>query len=395
MKKNKNSGKVFVVVALDTEGPILDKKKLDIISDWKNTEKLIKLVTSSKFRNFFKDSENKGIVYSWFILTLTGFKTNPFKRPMRYHETYDFYLKKFKKNFLRNNDGIYWHNHQPAKSGIGNEWSNDWFSSNEYLNILNKLVVDRSFFPSCFRAGGRIEDNNLSHWLEEYIPFDYSNCSGEIDWDRIESDGKKLREVADWSSASTLWKGYRPSHKNYQDKGKMRRHIFRSVDCNSPVYEIKEKDIFEAFSLADKGDNAVLSIFEHDRRFSLIENIQDFTNKLKKISKEFKHIKFYFKNAQDASNLSLNLKVKKAPIFKIKICDDRRILISCKDQIFGSRPYACVKFKDKLSEVPLNKVGKSHWLTSSFKKNTSFDLFVVANNNSGYNKVTKKKINLI
>ena len=311
---------------------------------------------------------------------------------MKYHQTYDFYLKNFGKNFLNNNDGIYWHYHQPAKSGIGNEWSSDWFSSNEYLNILNKLVAERNFFPNCFRAGGRIEDNNLSHWLEEFIPFDYSNCSGDIDWNRIESDGKRLKDVADWSSASVKWNGYNPSHDNYQKKGKMCRYIFRSVDCNSPVYKIKEKDILDAFMLANKGENAVLSIFEHDRRFSLIENIAEFIQKFKKISKNFKHIKFYFENAQHAANKSLGIKIEKAPDFFIEPCEDKRVLISSKDKIFGTRPYVCAKINNRIIEVPTNKVGYNNWLTSIFNQKSSFDLFVVANNNSGYNKVRRKKI---
>ncbi len=392
MKKNKKFGNVFVVIAMDTEGPIVNKNKKDIIDNWKDTKKLIKKITSSKFRNSFKDSSNKGIIFSWFILTLTGFKTNPFKRPMKYHQTYDFYLKNFKKNFLSQNDGIYWHYHQPAKSGIGNEWSNDWFSSNEYLNILNRLIVERNFFPNCFRAGGRIEDNNLSHWLEEFIPFDYSNCSGDINWNRIESDGKKLKDIADWSSASTEWKGYNPDYKNYQKKGNMKRYIFRSVDCNSPVYKIKEKDISNAFNLADQGENAVLSIFEHDRRFSLIQNIDDFIHKLKKISKNFKHIKFYFDNAQNAANKSLNNQIKKAPDFVVEPCEDRRILISSKDEIFGTRPYVCARIQNRIFEVPINKVGYNNWLTSNFDEKSFFDLFVVANNRSGYNKVKKQKI---
>ena len=38
---------------------------------------------------------------------------------------FDNYNKNFGKNFKHNKDGIYWHYHQPSKTGIGNEWTKD------------------------------------------------------------------------------------------------------------------------------------------------------------------------------------------------------------------------------------------------------------------------------
>jgi len=377
------------VLALDTEGPIVNKKKPEIINNWCKTKKLIKNITSNKFRTILKDSDNNGLIYSWFILTLTGFKTNPFKRPMKYHQNFDFYIKNFGKNFKKNNDGIYWHYHQPSKSGIGNEWSRDWLSSNEYINILNKLIVERNFFPSCFRAGGRIEDNNLSHWLEEFLPFDFSNCSGDINWNRIESDGKKLIEVADWSNASRKWCGYNPCFKDYQSNGSMKRYIFRSVDLKSPVYEISEKDILEAFELARNGQNSLLSVFEHDRRFSLIENIQEFLEKLNKISKKYKDIKFFFSNARNAALKTLGIKNTKEPKFDFSKVKNDRIMIKSDSDIFGSRPYVCLKKNNQIYEMPVSKIGINTWLTPPLKKLTKTEIFVVANNISGNNKVQK------
>jgi hypothetical protein len=389
MKKNKKKGNVYVVVAMDTEGPIVNKKKPEIISTWSDTKKLILNITDKKFRKKFPDSQNTGLIFSWFILTLTGFKTNPYKRPMKYHENFDFYLKNFSKNFKENKDGIYWHYHQPSKSGIGNEWSNDWFASNEYMNILNKLITERNFFPCCFRAGGRIEDNNLSHWLEEFFPFDFSNCSGNINWNRIESDGKRLKDVADWSRASRKWQGYNPSHENYQKKGTMRRFIFRSVDLKSPVYKLKENDIIEAFELAEKGQDSLLSVFEHDRRFNLIENLEEFLFKLSNISKKYKRIKFLYSNAQNAALKTNGLKEKIAPKFKFIKTKDDRLMIKSDSDIFGSRPYVCLKKKNNITELPVNKIGVNMWLTQKFKKKDTMEIFVVANNFSGNNKVQK------
>jgi hypothetical protein len=389
MKKNIKKGNVYIVLSMDTEGPIVDKTKPEVISNWSQIVKLIKIITDKKFRTTLKDNKNNGLIYSWFILTLTGFKTNPFKRPMKYHQNFDFYIKNFGRNFKKNNDGIYWHYHQPSKSGIGNEWSKDWLSSNEYINILNKLIVERNFFPCCFRAGGRIEDNNLSNWLEEFIPFDFSKCSGEINWNRVESDGKKLIEVADWSKASKKWSGYYPDFNNYQSEGLMKRCIFRSVDLKSPVYEITEGDISEAFELANTGQNSLLSVFEHDKRFSLIENIQEFLKKLKKVSNKYKKIKFYYCNAQDAALKVMNIKNVKEPKFYFFKVKDKRLIIKSDSNIFGSRPYVCWKKNNKIFEMPVNKIGINAWLTPPLKKNEKTQIFVVANNASGNNSVHK------
>ena len=225
--------------------------------------------------------------------------------------------------------------------------------------------------------------------MEEFIPFDFSNCSGKINWNRIESDGKKLIDVADWSKASTKWRGYNPDINNYQKSGSMKRFIFRSVDLKSPVYTLSEDDIIEAFELADKGQDSLLSVFEHDRRFNLIDNLEEFLLKLNNVSKKFKKIKFLYSNAQNAALKTIGLKNKKAPTFKFIKTNDGRLMIKCDSDIFGSRPYVCMRKENKISELPVNKIGVNVWLTPKFEKKCKKEIFVVANNFSGNNRVQK------
>ena len=226
----RGNGKVYVVCAIDTEGPIDDKRKPEILNTWERVDSLIKGITAKEFRSAYVDSSKGSLVYSWFILHLTGFKTNPFNRPMEYNAVYDHYLDEFKETFEGNNDGIYWHYHQPAPSGVGNEWCRDWTHCTEYNNVLSHWILDRGFFPSCFRAGGRIEDDDLSNWLEQWIPFDYTNNSGNVNWDKKESDGKKLKEVCDWTRAPQDWSPYHPSKDDYQSPGGQKRYLFRCPD---------------------------------------------------------------------------------------------------------------------------------------------------------------------
>ena len=64
MKKNKK-GEVSVVISIDTEGPIKDKRRPEIINTWFKTKKLVNQMTNSKFRMKFKDKNNNGIIYNF------------------------------------------------------------------------------------------------------------------------------------------------------------------------------------------------------------------------------------------------------------------------------------------------------------------------------------------
>ncbi len=54
-----------------------------------------------------------------------------------------------------------WHYHHPPASGIGNEWGLDWTRLREYEQIVSRQILEREWFPSCFRAGGTILDRHL------------------------------------------------------------------------------------------------------------------------------------------------------------------------------------------------------------------------------------------
>ena len=55
---------------MDTEGPIVNKKKPEIISKWSDTKKLILKITNKKFRSKFLDSKKGNLIFSWFIINI-------------------------------------------------------------------------------------------------------------------------------------------------------------------------------------------------------------------------------------------------------------------------------------------------------------------------------------
>lgn len=362
MKKNT----LYVVTAIDTEGLIDDPAKPDILNSWAKVDGLADRLFSEDFRFKVKDKEGNGIIMSWFILTLSGFLTNPFNRPMGYHKIYDHYINRYGKDMAQHGDGVYWHYHQPAKSGKANEWSADWIFTNEYDNILARLLIERKFFPSCFRAGGRIENDDTSGWLEEIIPFDYSCCSGNINWDNIESDGRALREVCDWSSAPADWSWYHPDKDNYQLAGDQKRYMFRCPDLASPVHTMTDKEIIMAFERTSAGQDTIISFFEHDRRNNAVDKLLDIYNRIEVIGDSYPNVIWRYANAQEAAVSVTGLPKLEQLSFDIDKRENNQILVSANQSILSRMPFVAVASADNSAcyRSGLVVIGKNKWLTN-------------------------------
>ncbi len=377
------NGSVSIVCAIDTEGPIVDSRKPEILDTWERVDSLIRRMTHKEFRMKFPDFSGQGLKYSWFILHLTGFKTNPFKRPMGYNQVFDHYLETHGKTIADNQDGLYWHYHQPSPSGIGNEWCRDWTHCTEYHQVLSHLVLDRGFFPTCFRAGGRIEDDDLSHWIEQWIPFDFSNNSGKVNWDKRESDGKKLSDICDWRRAPQDWFPYHPSKEDYQVPGTQKRSLFRCPDLNSPVHVLTDDEIEKAFGQAKQGRNVVLAFFEHDRRDNVLVSLEDVCRRIKKIAVQFSDVPWFYRNAQEAAQQALGLYKEDEIRFAVECRDEDRIFITAEGALFGNSPYVCLKSENQYQEIPLHTIGVGKWLSGHLDLRSVEKIGIAANSVNG------------
>lgn len=259
---NKTKGEVLVVHCIDTEGPIggdvrrrPDGSK-EFLDNWRDIQTSIKRLTNPSFRKEHADSFGNPYLYNWFIMDFMGFKTNPKNRIQKYNDTYDHFKK-----LPTQPDGFYWHYHHPPKNGIGDQWSWDWDSSQEYLNILLHRLVERKDFPESYRAGGTIEDEKASAWLENNILVDYSN--------RVSGQATKTEDIFDfnWYGAPDHWGYYHPAKGNLLKKGSMKRFIVRSVDLWSRLHVLTIEEVRQAFEAAKKTNGPViLSYFSHDHR---------------------------------------------------------------------------------------------------------------------------------
>ena len=175
-------GQVLVVHCVDTEGPIggdvrrrPDGSK-EFMDNWADIKASLHELTCDDFRNKNTDSSGNPYVYNWFIMDHYGFENNPRGRTLGIHKIWNKYEKFYKK--IKIKDNFYFHHHPLSFSKSTLHCSTHFFNNQSIIyEILNRKLVDKLWFPSVFRPGFHTIRPD-SHWfLEQFIPFDYSNQS--------------------------------------------------------------------------------------------------------------------------------------------------------------------------------------------------------------------------
>ena len=88
----------------------LSSHRVSTLGTWDQVDRMLGQVTGEGFRKRFPDSHGNGWVFNWFCLDHVGFKTNPRKRDIGYHNIHDRYVELLSSQpFAR--DTIEWHFH--------------------------------------------------------------------------------------------------------------------------------------------------------------------------------------------------------------------------------------------------------------------------------------------
>ena len=378
----KKIGKLYICPVINAMGPVTDPKHNDLLNNWAEINELMLKLFNTDYRNMYLDCSGKGIVFSWFFISWSGFKFNPVHRDFGWFNIYDFYKNNWGKQMEQFGDGLYWMYNHPAKSGIGNEWGLDWLENSHYLEILMRYVAERNYFPSVVEIV--TEKNDTSHFLENFFPYDLGNRNSlDINWLALNADGKAMYEVIDWRQATHNWQIYSPDPANHQLGGCLNRKIGRLLDIKSVVYELKEFEIEKAFQSCLEGKDAMISAYEHDFRERSQIILEKFIEPVNRISKKYPEVLWLYKNSLDAFNLMSGVTDREQVNFEISIDSTGNLLIKSDRPIFGSTPFVFFAKNTTYSYVNPLRIGERAWLI--YKNILEYDsiLYVACNSRAG------------
>lgn len=361
--------KLYIVVCIDTEGPA--GYALD---SWDRVDDSMRILTSPGARMRFVDSRGNGLILNFFIMDWTGFDENPYGRQTGYGAVYEHYRKNYFDKMPSGSYSIAWHYHHPYKDGKWRSggWNTDWNDNNEYENQINRVVYDRGYFPVVYRAGGLIETNDQSAWLEKWIPFDYSSVAPEPSLMHYAFNIKdiiKLRYEAplwNWSRAVSDWGYYHPSKKDYRLKGDMNRTIFRCLDIKSSAYKLADRDIADAFKKARHEGRAIFSFFSHDYYASCPHDVMDVLARVRRVSADFKDVEYEYETAVGAARKVIfgESRPKEGSIrLNIKMDDTKKnLLIESSRDAWCKQPWIVIKGIDGVySRIDAAYMAKNSW----------------------------------
>ena len=346
-KKDEDTPSVLVVHCVDTEGPIGGDVRRnpdgspEFMDNWVDIKDSLKEITSNKFRVESCDSFKKAYMLNWFIMDFTGFSTNPKNRINEYNDTYDNI-----KSLNTSLDSFHWHYHQPPMGGQGDQWSEDWDSSTEHYNILGHRLLNREDFPEAFRAGGTIEDNKCSHWLEDHFMIDYSN--------RVSYKSYHTDNIFDfnWHGAPDTWLPYQPNKDNFLKPGAMKRFIARSVDLKSRFHLLEEWEVAQAFNEVKSSKKPViLSYFSHDHRDMRAET--KYAIDMIKRQSRITGVPFKWCDAKDAVKISMGIKTVEN-VIGTERTDPDTLMIHFRHEIYQKHPF--VYTQDEAGKITYHKL---------------------------------------
>ncbi len=322
---------------------VVTPNRINNLDTWDKIDEVLDEILSEDFRNKIKDSHGKGWIYNWFTMDHVGFwGDNPRRRDVGYGNIYNHYFDILDSD--KGKDLIQFHYHPLPFNGHYNYCGTSYVNSDNIFQILCHRIIDNDMFPSVYRAGMEAERPD-SHWfLEQWIPFDYSNDSFLKENDSRQPDLRDGR-YGDWRRAPMDWYPYHPSHDDYQLKGSCHRWITRCLNINSRVTKLDINDIRKAFSDSYKKDT-ILSFSNHDFR-DMREEVINTMKMLDIVSKEYPDVEYVYSNAIDAMRNVEELEFM-YPKFTVSIKElakkgHKELIVLAENQIFGRQPFLAIK----------------------------------------------------
>jgi hypothetical protein len=316
---------------------------------WDKVDNMLFDMMSDKYRKDFADSDGNGWIYNWFILDHVGFEVNPRRRDMGYHNIYDHFRQMIGETDSHQ-DEVEWHFHPMSTHKEAHTCATSFINSPHLLQTLTRRVIDRHWFPTCFRAGFHAERPD-SHWfLEQWLPYDFSNQAMQATkLDTMQRDLSSGR-FGDWRRAPDDWSHYHPSHDDYQSEGHCNRVIFRCLNVGTRLRLITQQEVDKAFARADSGEPTIVAFTNHDFR-DMRPDVETVHAMLEIAAKKYPDVKWKHSGAKQAAKKVLGHKSNNEEVtIDVNLENDNgipRLVVKSSHDSFGPQPFLAIKTHDK------------------------------------------------
>jgi len=310
--------------------------------DWNSLEAMLDKIMSKSFRNEVLDDFGGGWIYSWHCMDHVGYSENPRHKDLGYGQIFRRYKKKVMElNCLQ--DELNWHFHPLSISGNPLQAATSYLNNyTTLLQILCRRILDDKWFPVVSRPGFHSERPDSHAFLEQWIPFDYANQACEETQDQPDLS---FGRFGDWSRSSKTWRGYHPSHDDYQELGDSRRLIFRCLNVGTRFRSLKQDHVREAFMEARDFGSAILSFANHDYR-DMEPDVILVREMIQKLKVEYPEVLIKYAGAQDAAISLLGWEDKK-PLKLAATLEGNRLYVEVvSGEIFGPQPFLAIKTRE-------------------------------------------------
>jgi hypothetical protein len=311
---------------------------------WDKIDPMLDKIMTNEYRDQFKDSTGNGIIYNWCCMDNVGFETNQRRRDLGFGNIFSHYKQKI--NEYGGLDSIHWHFHPLSFNKDAHISSTSYDNSYALLHqIICRRLIDHNWFPIVNRAGFHAIRQDSSFFLEQWIPFDYSNQSTYDD----KNESPDCNRFGMWHRASKKWIPYHPSYNDYQLLGGMNRLTTKCLNIGTRCKLLSDEEIEHAFQDALDNDSAILAFTNHDFRDMSID-IEDIYGRINEIHKKYPSVHTINSDAaiamRDTFYSAKDLKSEKIE-FDLEVITEygvNKIIVTLqKGKVFGSQPYLAIK----------------------------------------------------
>lgn len=311
-------------------------------TNWDRIRSMLDDLLSDQFRRRMLDDSGNGWVYSWHCMDHMYYSDNPRHKDVGYGNVFRFYRSVLDDTGSKQ-DELNWHFHPASITGNPLNAATNFTNAYGVLNeILCRRILEDGWFPVVNRPGFHSERPDSHAFLEQWIPFDYANQAYEDEGEQPDAMGGRF---GDWRCAPTSWRGYNPSHDNYQQPGTCRRTIFRCLNVGTRLRTLKLDHVRQAFAEAHEKGTAILAFCDHDYR-DIRPDVGVVRAMIAEVRPEFPEVSLRYSGAEAAARDLLGVDAEPSPQLSLSLVDKRLIVRLERGQIFGPQPFLALKNRE-------------------------------------------------